>query len=181
MIERIIRLSHDLEARAGQVLVQLESGQVHAVDAEVFEALMQKRVVVQPGPEASGHKDRRARGAKREEQLRKKQPDTDPRIAEMRDLLLRGKTIHETARLTGLGVSTVARHRWVMARDGLVGKNGKGGKRSSKAQPTSEEIAQAIARRAAIKEARRKQAARMRAAKAAKAARQDAGLRVAAE
>lgn len=169
MIERIIRLSHDLEARAGQVLVQLESGQVHAVDAEVFEALMQKRVPARPEPEASGHKDEPANV----------EPEVDPLVAKVRDLLLRGKTIRETELRTRMPFWKVAEQRVYLVKEGLLGKNGKGSKRGRrKAKPTPEELAQAAARRAAVKEARRRQAQHMR---EVKAARQDAGLRVAAE
>jgi hypothetical protein len=97
-IHAAIRLSHDLQASAGQVLVQLASGQVHVVDPEVYEAL------VAPAPASKKGADKRAANKR----------------AAVTDLLLRGLGAREAAARAGVPMGTVSGWRVRLVREGVV-------------------------------------------------------------
>lgn len=85
MLKVIGILSHDLQARAGQLLMQLESGQIVAVDMPGTKTVA-KPVSAEPAPRH------------------------DERGVKARKLLMRGLKLMEVARRTGLARSTVQRH-----------------------------------------------------------------------
>lgn len=100
-----VRLDNDVAARAGQVLVQLASGQTYAVDAEVYEAL------VQPAPKA---RKRRSDAGSTRPRL-----DTQKRQQAI-DMLVAGHTIRHVASQTGVPHGTVATIRAKLAKLGRV-------------------------------------------------------------
>lgn len=99
MIKVLAKLPHDLKARAGQLLVEHESGDIYAVDPQVLEDAVVGVV----------------RSYKREAR-----DDRAARISHMHDLLLRGFTTSQVADETGIPRGTVCNHRARMSRDGLL-------------------------------------------------------------
>ena len=106
MIKVITKLTHDLEAKAGQLLILHDNGKVYAVDPSRIEnALVSvKRVRREPKETVvSGtvltHKQRREK---------------------MVDMLYRGFTLREICVATGFARVTVARHRSNMVKDGKL-------------------------------------------------------------
>jgi transposase len=112
-IKLSIQLTHDLQAHAGQVLVQLASGQVHVVAAEVFEAMI---------------------GAA--------SPASTPR-AIVEGLLLDGATVRAAAARSGVPVGTIAAWRRAMSKAGLLpeGKNPRGRARKKRMKAPRETMA----------------------------------------
>jgi transposase-like protein len=122
MTKIIAKLTHDLTATAGQVLILHDNGKVFAVDAGIVDVVraldaplpMPKPVEAKPEAKAPIQAAYIPEHMMLKTRLRRK------KIAEMYDLLLRGKTISEVARHTGLSRNTVSKHRVRMHREGLL-------------------------------------------------------------
>ena len=106
MIKVITKLTHDLKAQAGQLLILHENGKVYAVDQNKIDSLftpVRKKEVKQ-----------------RVAVYNLSAPTLKQRREQMVDMLYRGYTLREICVATGFARVTVARHRSNMIKLGKL-------------------------------------------------------------
>jgi hypothetical protein len=112
VIKSVIKLSHDLNAKAGQLLVHHEDGNVYAVDRDTLDGVIRvKSIASKPAPVSPNRKDTKSN-----------RPSTRVPDAEsiVDDLLLRGVSPSNVARVTNLPLILVKKRVTMMIEQGLI-------------------------------------------------------------
>ena len=112
MIKSVIKLSHDLNAKAGQLLVHHEDGNVYAVDRDTLDEAIGAKSIV----------SRRAPASPNREVVKSNRPSSREPDAEsiVDDLLLRGVSPSNVARATNLPLILIKKRVSVMIEQGLI-------------------------------------------------------------
>lgn len=109
MFKVITKLTHDLKARAGQLLILHEDGKVYAVDQSKADSLFAPVEKKEIKPKVTVYN----LGA----------PTLKQRREQMVDMLYRGYTLREICVATGFARVTIARHRSKLTKEGKLETN----------------------------------------------------------
>lgn len=104
MVKIIAILKNDLQARAGQLLMQLDDGQIVAADMPGIQAVAKATKAAEPTKAAEAVPA----------------PRHDEKGIKARKLILRGLKLMEVVRRTGLARSTVQRHYRELIAEGHI-------------------------------------------------------------
>lgn len=106
MFKVITKLTHDLKAEAGQLLILHDNGKVYAVDQSKVENIFISSIINDKSSESSNFSQIALTYQQRKDQVA--------------DMLYRGRTLSEICAATGFARVTIARQRSKMIKDGFL-------------------------------------------------------------
>lgn len=112
MIKSVIKLSHDLNAKAGQLLVHHEDGNVYAVDRDTLDEVIRVKSVASKRAPVSPNRE-----VVKSNRPSSREPDAESIVD---DLLLRGVSPSNVARATNLPLILIKKRASTMIEQGLI-------------------------------------------------------------